>query len=229
VTRAETLTVAGPAGSLESRLEFPDDSNAAPRVFGVACHPHPLFGGTMDNKVTHVIARSMMECGAPTFRFNFRGVGASAGTFDNGRGEAEDLAAVVAEGRRRFPDAALWLGGFSFGAFVALRGAKELAPLKLVAVAPPVARFELGHVANPDCDWMLAQGDADDVVPPEAVLAWAAEQPRQPRLHVLAGAGHFFHGKLHELKPLIVAFLQDGTRQGMVVQGMVVPGKESRE
>ena len=122
MTRAEVLTLAGPAGPLETKLEFPDGDEASPRVFGVACHPHPLFGGTMDNKVTHVLARAMMECGAPAFRFNFRGVGASAGSFDNGRGETDDLAAVVAEGRRRFPDAALWLGGFSFGAFVALRG-----------------------------------------------------------------------------------------------------------
>jgi uncharacterized protein len=207
VTRAETLSIAGPAGALETRLEFPDDAPASPRVFGVACHPHPLFGGTMDNKVTHVIARSMMECGAPTFRFNFRGVGTSGGAFDNGRGEADDLAAVVAEGRRRFPGAALWLGGFSFGAFVALRAAQTLSPSKLVAVAPPVARFELGTVVHPECDWMLAQGDADDVVPPDAVLSWAAEQPRKPRLHVIQGAGHFFHGKLHELKPLILDFL----------------------
>jgi alpha/beta superfamily hydrolase len=211
--RTEVLTLAGPAGPLETKLEFPDGEEAAPAVFGVACHPHPLFGGTMDNKVTHVLARSMMECGAPAYRFNFRGVGASGGSFDNGRGEAEDLAAVVAEGRRRFPGAALWLGGFSFGAFVALRGAQTLNPVKLVAIAPPVARFELGGVAHPECDWMLAQGDADDVVPPEAVLAWAAAQPpslqgRRPRLHVLAGAGHFFHGKLHELKPLVIDFLK---------------------
>jgi len=207
VTRAEVLSIAGPVGTLEARLEFPD-SETSPGIFGVACHPHPLYGGTMDNKVTHVLARAMVECGAPAFRFNFRGTGASAGAFDNGRGEADDLAAVVAEGRRRFPGAALWLGGFSFGAFVALRAAATLAPVKLVAVAPPVARFELGEVAHPDCDWMLAQGDADDVVPPQAVLDWAAKQPRQPSLHVLAGAGHFFHGRLHELKPLVVDFLR---------------------
>jgi alpha/beta superfamily hydrolase len=207
VSRAEALTLAGPVGALETRLETPDEI-ATPAVFGVVCHPHPLFGGTMDNKVTHTLARAMMECGAPVFRFNFRGVGASAGTFDDGRGETGDLAAVVAEGRRRFPVAELWLGGFSFGAFVALRGAQDLAPVKLVAVAPPVARFELGVVAHPDCDWMLAQGDADDVVPADAVLAWAAEQPRKPRLHVLHGAGHFFHGKLHELKPLVLDFLK---------------------
>ena len=207
MTRAEVITLAGPAGALETRLELPDDT-APPAVFGVACHPHSLFGGTMDNKVTHVLARSMLECGAPAFRFNFRGVGASAGAFDNGRGETEDLVAVVNEGRRRFPSAALWLGGFSFGAYVALRGAARLAPVKLIAVAPPVARFDLGEVAHPDCDWMLVQGDADDVVPSEAVLRWAADQPRKPRLHVLAGAGHFFHGRLHELKPLVVDFLK---------------------
>jgi alpha/beta superfamily hydrolase len=105
------------------------------------------------------------------------------------------------------------VGGFSFGAFVALRAAQQLSPSKLVAVAPPVARFELGSVVHPECDWMLAQGDADDVVPPDAVLAWAAEQPptlqgKRPRLHVIPGAGHFFHGKLHELKPLILDFLR---------------------
>jgi alpha/beta superfamily hydrolase len=208
VTRAEVFALAGPVGQIEAKLEFPDGSEATPAFFGVACHPHPLYGGTMDNKVTHVLARAMNECGAPCFRFNFRGVGASAGTFDNGRGEADDLAMVVAEGRRRFPGAGLWLGGFSFGAFVALRGAQNLAPEKLLAVAPPVARFELGSVAHPDCDWLLVQGDADDVVPPEAVLSWAAEQQRKPRLHVLAGAGHFFHGRLHELKPLLIDFLR---------------------
>ena len=91
---------------------------------------------------------------------------------------------------------------------MALRGAKTMSPEKLVAVAPPVARFELGSVAHPECDWMLAQGDADDVVPSEAVLAWAAQQPHRPLLHVLHGAGHFFHGKLHELKPLLLSFLK---------------------
>jgi alpha/beta superfamily hydrolase len=213
VTHAEVFTLAGPAGAIETKLEIPDESGAAPVAFGVACHPHPLFGGTMDNKVTHVLARAMNECGAPTLRFNFRGVGASGGKFDDGRGETDDLVAVVAEGRRRFPSARLWLGGFSFGAFVALRAAARVAPDKLIAVAPPVARFDLGEVAHPDCDWMLAQGDADDVVPPQAVLDWAARQPptlqgKGPRLHVLQGAGHFFHGKLHELKPLLVDFLR---------------------
>jgi alpha/beta superfamily hydrolase len=205
--RREVLTIAGPSGQIEARLELPGDATA-PRVFGVACHPHSLKGGTMDNKVTHTLARAMVESGAPAFRFNFRGVGASAGEFDHGRGEADDLAAVAAEGRRRFPGAALWLGGFSFGAFVALRAAPRLQPEKLIAIAPPVVGYELGDVDAPDCEWLLAQGDADDVVPSDAVLGWAARQPRQPRLHVLAGAGHFFHGRLHELKPLLTDFLR---------------------
>jgi uncharacterized protein len=208
VTRADVFSLAGPAGAIETKLEFGEGTADSPAAFGVVCHPHPLFGGTMDNKVAHTLARAMIECGAPAFRFNFRGVGASGGKFDQGRGEADDLAAVVAEGRRRFPSARLWLGGFSFGAFVALRAAARVAPDRLVAVAPPVARFDLGEVANPDCEWFLAQGDADDVVPPAEVLAWAAKQPHQPRLHVLAGAGHFFHGRLHELKPLVVDFLR---------------------
>jgi alpha/beta superfamily hydrolase len=202
----EVLTLAGPAGQIEARLEIPRGV-VDPVAFGVACHPHSLKGGTMDNKVTHTLARAMVECGAPAFRFNFRGVGASGGSFDAGRGETDDLAAIVAEGRRRYPGAALWLGGFSFGAFVALRAASRVAPDRLIAIAPPVVGYELGDVESPDCDWMLAQGDADDVVPPDAVLSWAAKQPRAPRLHVLAGAGHFFHGRLHELKPLLVGFL----------------------
>jgi uncharacterized protein len=208
VTRAEVVTLAGAAGPIETKLEFADDAPASPAAFGVVCQPHPLYGGTMDNKVTHTVARAMTECGAPAYRFNFRGVGASAGQFDHGVGETGDLLAVVAEGRRRFPGAALWLGGFSFGGFVALRAAPLAQPVKLVSVAPPIARFELGHVSAPDCDWMLAQGDADDVVPAADVLRWAAEQVRKPRLHVLAGAGHFFHGKLHELKPLLLDFLR---------------------
>ncbi|HUQ10781.1 MAG TPA: alpha/beta hydrolase [Steroidobacteraceae bacterium] len=203
----EVLTLAGPSGQVEARLEL-SDALDSPKFFGVACHPHSLKGGTMDNKVTHTLARAMVESGAPAFRFNFRGVGASAGTFDFGRGEVDDLAAVVEEGRRRFPGAALWLGGFSFGGFVSLRAAPRVSPARLIAIAPPVVGYELGDVDGPQCEWMLAQGDADDVVPPEAVLSWAAKQANKPRLQVLAGAGHFFHGRLHELKPLLLDFLR---------------------
>ena len=172
MTRAEVFTLAGPAGALETKLEFADERRRRPRVFGVACHPHPLYGGAMDNKVTHTLARAMNECGAPAFRFNFRGVGASGGAFDNGRGETDDLVAVVAEGRRRFPAARAVVRRFLVRR---VRGVARRAD-----ASRPTSSWRWRHrwrasswasVAHPDCDWMLAQGDADDVVPPDAVLA----------------------------------------------------------
>ncbi len=201
----QTLTISGPAGDLEAKLEH---LGAAASHVGIVCHPHPLFGGTMDNKVVHTLARAMQEGGAVTLRFNFRGVGASAGVFDNGRGEVDDLIAVAQFARERWPTAALWLAGFSFGAFVALQGETRLAPAKLITVAPPVARFDLGAVANPRAPWLLVQGDADDVVDVNAVLDWARARAPQPLIHVLPGAGHFFHGRLHELKALTAEFLR---------------------
>lgn len=204
---AIALTIDGPVGALEAKLEDPGASQV--RRFGIVCHPHPLYGGTMDNKVVHTLARAMQELGAPTIRFNFRGTGASAGAFDNGRGEVADLLAVERYARKRWPDAALWLAGFSFGAYVALQAEAQLAPAKLVTIAPPVARFDLGAVAAPRAPWLLVQGDVDDVVDPAAVLAWARGQAHPPQLHVLAGAGHFFHGRLHEAKTLVTAFLVD--------------------
>src|ERR1700722_3706332 len=115
--RAERLAIAGPAGKLEALIETPVSEGSAGgdvSAFGVVCHPHPLYGGTLDNKVVHTLARAFEERGAPTIRFNFRGVGESAGSYDEGRGETEDALAVIAFGRARWPQAALWLGGFSF-------------------------------------------------------------------------------------------------------------------
>ena len=132
----ESLTIEGPVGAVEAKLE---DPGTAPIVrYGIVCHPHPLHGGTMDNKVVHTVARAMQELGAPTLRFNFRGTGASAGAFDDGRGEVDDLLAVASFARLRWPQAELWLAGFSFGAWIALQAENQLSPAKLVAVAPPV-------------------------------------------------------------------------------------------
>jgi uncharacterized protein len=202
---AQALTIAGPAGALEAKLE--DPALQPVKHIGVVCHPHPLYGGTMDNKVVHTLARAMQERGAPTLRFNFRGTGKSEGAFDNGRGEVADLEAVVAFARECWPSAALWLAGFSFGSYVALQGEARLAPAKLITIAPPVARFDLGAIATPQAPWLLVQGDADDVVDPSAVVDWARSQPRPPQLEVLAGAGHFFHGRLHDLKQIVLDFL----------------------
>ena len=201
----ESLTIEGPVGAVEAKLE---DPGTAPIVrYGIVCHPHPLHGGTMDNKVVHTVARAMQELGAPTLRFNFRGTGASAGAFDDGRGEVDDLLAVASFARLRWPQAELWLAGFSFGAWIALHAENQLSPAKLVTVAPPVGRFVAGTVAAPRAPWLLVQGDADEVVAAADVLGWAESLVPRPQFAVLPGAGHFFHGRLHELKARVLDFL----------------------
>jgi len=202
--------LAGPAGGLEALIETPHVDGAAPApvtAFGVVCHPHPLYGGTMDNKVVWTLARAFEELGAPVIRFNFRGVGASAGTHDEGRGEVADALAVIAHGRQRWPEAALWLGGFSFGGSVALRAAGTAQPARLVAVAPGINKTDVSD-ASPGCPWLIVQGDADDVVPEQAVSAWALTLSPPPELLVMPGAGHYFHGRINELRDTVVDFLR---------------------
>jgi uncharacterized protein len=181
---------------------------AAPAAFGVICHPHPLHGGTMDNKVVWTLARAFQEHGAPTIRFNFRGVGASAGGYDGGEGEVADALAMVAYGRTRWPGAALWLAGFSFGGVVALRAAAAARPALLVTVAPGITRIAVGDAPTPECPWLIVQGESDDVVPAAAVSAWARTLRPAPQLIVLPGAGHFFHGRINELRDTVLDFLQ---------------------
>src|ERR1700756_1499780 len=150
--RAERLAIEGPAGALQALLETPvterGEALTVP-AFAVVCHPHPLFGGTMDNKVVYTVARAFEQLGAPAIRFNFRGVAASAGTYDEGRGEGDDALAVIAWGRQRFPDTPLWLAGFSFGGAVALRIAELAQPERLVLVAPGITRLQGADLAAP--------------------------------------------------------------------------------
>jgi uncharacterized protein len=200
----------GPAGALEAALDLPAArpgvDPAAPAAFAVVCHPHPLFGGTLTNKVVHTLARTFNDVGMPSLRFNFRGVGASAGTHDGGPGEVQDALAVVRYGRERWPQARLWLAGFSFGAAVAVRTSHDATPAGLVAVAPAVDRMDIGAV-TPACPWLVLLGDADDVVSPQRMLEWAQGLHPQPQIQVLPGAGHYFHGRLPELRDAVTAFL----------------------
>ena len=209
--RAERLTLAGPAGGLESLIETPvsgEDSHAEQvAAFAVVCHPHPQFGGTLDNKVVHTLARAFNQLGAPAIRFNFRGVGTSAGSYDDGRGEIQDALAVIAWGRERWPGAALWLGGFSFGGSVAVWAAGEAAPARLVAVAPGITTIDVTGAVPPACPWLIVQGDADEVVPPQVVLAWSRTLVPAPEVAVLPGAGHFFHGRINDLRETVLAFM----------------------
>lgn len=203
---AERATLAGPAGAIEALIETP--GRALPSAFGVICHPHPLFGGTLTNKVVHTLARSFQEVLVPTIRFNFRGVGASEGQFAEGAGETEDALAVIAAGEARWPGARVWLAGFSFGAAVAFRAAYRARAALLVTVAPAVRLIDVSNVEVPDCPWLIVQGDADDVVEPQGVLDWAAQRRPAPAVRVLPGVGHFFHGRLRELQAVVVDFLR---------------------
>ena len=212
--RAERVTLAGPAGGLEALIESPVGEGGASlpvSAFAVVCHPHSLYGGTLDNKVVHTLARAFNQLGAPAIRFNFRGVGTSSGSYDDGRGETQDALAVIAYGRRRWPGAALWLGGFSFGGAVAVWAAGAAAPTRLVAVAPGITKVGVTGAAPPACPWLIVQGDADEVVPPDLVLAWARTLTPAPQITVLAGAGHFFHGRINDLREAVLAFMGRAT------------------
>lgn len=189
----------GPAGTLECAVDEPSGSHdAPPRGVAVLCHPHPLHGGTMDNKVVQTIARALLQLGFRTVRFNFRGVGASQGSWDQGHGEVDDALAVIAAVR----DAALplVLGGFSFGAYVASQAAAHLQPpaQRLLLIAPATVNFEVAPVP---ADTLVVHGEADDVVPLAATLDWA--RPQALPVVVVPGVGHFFHGQLPLLKSLV--------------------------
>ena len=171
----------------------------------VVCHPHPLYGGTLTNKVAHTVAKTFAGMGVETLRFNFRGVGQSQGEFDHGLGEVNDMLAAVSWLRERYPEAPLWLAGFSFGAFVALSGHKLARADRLLLVAPPVAMFEFPAEAGVEIPWCVIQGTEDEVVDSAQVVAWASNQIHVPKICTVAGGGHFFHGRLVTLKEMISA------------------------
>jgi alpha/beta superfamily hydrolase len=203
----ERLSIDGPAGPLEAIVE---DPTLPGEGYAVICHPHPLHGGTMDNKVVFTLARAFRETGIPSLRFNFRGVGSSAGTFDHGNGETADADAVASYGALRWPGRRLLLAGFSFGAFVALRLALERGASRLITVAPPVDRMDFSALAAPNCPWLLVQGDKDEVVDPRRVCAWARSCTPQPKLVIMPGVGHFFHGHLPLLRDAVVDAIRSG-------------------
>jgi alpha/beta superfamily hydrolase len=205
----QPTVVHGPAGPLEARVEDPAPGST-PRVVGVVCHPHPLHGGTMQNKVVHTLGRAMQELGAPTVRFNFRGVGQSAGAYDSGAGELEDALSVCAWARARWGCEALWLAGFSFGAAIALEAAATVRPAALVTVAPPVGRLIVAPVVRSACPWLVVQGDRDELVDFATVQRWVSGFAAAPQMLVLPGAEHFFHGRLGELRAGVLEFLAEG-------------------
>jgi alpha/beta superfamily hydrolase len=194
------ISIPGPAGALEAIAGCPPPGAVARAAVAVVCHPHPLHGGTMHNKVVHTLARAFERLGARSLRFNFRGVGASAGAFDGGRGETGDALAALAWVRKHRPGDELWLAGFSFGAAVALRAATRFPIARLVTVAPAVNLYPDLHELNiARIPWLLVQGRDDEVVPAPEVIGWAQGRSPRPELVVLDGVGHFFHGRLRAL------------------------------
>jgi alpha/beta superfamily hydrolase len=196
-SRSERRLVAGPAGDLQCAIDNP---NGPPRGLAVICHPHPQHGGTLDNKVVVTLARAFAQCGWRAARFNFRGVGDSAGAWDEGRGEIDDALAVVAALRE--PGQALALAGFSFGGYVASHAAAALHAERLVLVGPATAMFD---VAAAPAGTLVIHGEADDVAPLAATLDWA--RPQSLPVVVVPGGGHFFHGQLSLLKTMVVRHL----------------------
>ena len=194
----EEVLIEGPIGKIELDVGDPGDSRSG---IAVIAHPHPLMGGTKDNKVVTTLARTLYALGNVTLRPNFRGVGATEGSHDDGRGETDDLIAVVRYAQQRYGSLRLICAGFSFGSFVQTRVAKQISPQQLILVAPAVNRFETGEVP---AGTLVIHGELDDVVPLAAVFDWA--RPQNLPVVVVPGGEHFFHGQLHLLQHIVTQY-----------------------
>jgi len=205
--KSERLFIAGPVGRLESVFETAADADVNGSV--VVCHPHPQHGGTLHNKVAHTLARAFVHQGFDALRFNFRGTEQSEGQFDEGIGELDDALAAIAWMRERRPNDALWLAGFSFGAAIVVRAAVDAEVDGLISVAPAVSRFAAGLDKQPQCPWLVVQGDEDELVDVDDTIDWINELEPGPELAILPGAEHFFHGRLLELRQVVSRFVSD--------------------
>ena len=207
--QTEKLLLQGAAGAVEALRDAPADG-VAPAGVAVIAHPHPLFGGTMDNKVVQTLARAFVAAGWTAVRFNFRGVGASAGVHDEGRGEAQDFLRVV---EQVAPQGPLAIAGFSFGAFVASHALQALWAERdvrqVVLVGTAASRFSVATLpAEAHERSLVVHGEQDDTVPLSAVMDWA--RPQSLPVTVVPGGGHFFHGQLPLLKTLVARHLRAG-------------------
>jgi alpha/beta superfamily hydrolase len=196
----------GPAGRVEAILKVP---SATVQRAAIVCHPHPLFGGTMHNKVVYRIARTFHEAGFAVLRFNFRGVGLSEGAHDDGRGEQDDLRAAMAFMDRQFPGARLWLAGFSFGSAVMMRvGCKDPTPVALVAAGFPISKYEFRDLQLCQTPKLFVQGSLDQFGPVDQLERLFSTLPEPKQLVIIDGADHFFEGHLTDLAESVARFIQ---------------------
>jgi alpha/beta superfamily hydrolase len=206
----ERLFIDGPVGRLEAIMELPTEEKVLASV--VVCHPHPQHGGTMHNKVAHTLARAFVRSGFASLRFNFRGTEQSEGNYDDGHGELDDALAAIAWMQDRDPDTILWLAGFSFGAAIAVKAAATVEVDGLVSVAPAISRFAAGLQSQPICPWLIIQGDEDELVDVEETVSWVDGLDPGPELAIVSGGEHFFHGRLTELRELVMEFVADSVQ-----------------
>jgi uncharacterized protein len=196
-TRLETLSIPGPTGALEAVLQHREGQ--APASAALVCHPHPLYGGTLHNKVVHRVASTLHELGAAVLRFNFRGAGKSAGVHDEGRGELEDARAALRWLEERFPGAQRWLAGFSFGSWIAARLAATVPIERLILVSPPIQRADFVAMRQSGVAKLVLQGTKDDVCPPEDLQREFPHWREPKRLILVEGASHFYDRQLGAL------------------------------
>jgi len=205
-TRLQTLALAGPAGALEAVLH--EREGNVHDLVALVCHPHPLYRGTMHNKVTHRVASTLHDLGAAVLRFNFRGAGKSEGRFDRGEGELEDARAAFAWLTERHPQARRWVAGFSFGSWVGTRlAASQPSVEQLVVVAPPVQRSSFEALRSSAVPKLVFQGTADDICPLEALQKEYPRWAEPKRLFLIPEASHFFDRQLGALAQAIAASL----------------------
>ncbi len=209
--QSRRFTIQGPVGAIEAVEDLPSlPAGVAPRGVAVIAHPHPLFAGTMDNKVVQTLARAFVQCGWRAVRFNFRGVGATDGIHDAGRGELQDLLAVIDHASAQDAAVPLALAGFSFGSFVVSHAVEALGPQRvpqqLVLIGTAATRFDVATVPQDlHTRTLVVHGELDDTVPLADVMNWA--RPQTLPVTVVPGGSHFFHGQLPLLRGLVVRHL----------------------
>ena len=215
MTKTESFFIPGPAGRIECMLKWPAPAAEAVAA-AVICHPHPLFGGTMHNKVVHASAGALLAAGLPTLCFNFRGVGVSGGAHDGGRGEQDDLGAVIGHLAGRYPGRPLLLAGYSFGAVVALAvGCRDARAAALIGIGLPVTLARFDFLRGCDRPLTLIQGDEDAFGPLPMVMALAAALPGGARVVAIKGAAHNFAGRLDELARRVGEAIPEGLRASL--------------
>ncbi len=204
-TKDSYLFLTGESGKLELLIS-PDAHNKNDKI-AIICHPHPLYQGTMDNKVVHTIHKALHSIEFTTIRFNYRGVGRSDGEYGDSIGESQDLRTIINWVQSVQPTSKILLAGFSFGAFIALKESKNINCMQLISVAPAVQNQNYDLYLPIECPWLVIQGEEDEIIPPQLVFDWLDSLEKKPDIIKFPHTGHFFHGELINLRNKIIEYM----------------------